>query len=258
MELIIAFFATGAIVLAFTFWRIGRFRTHSKFIRNLCDAYQCIGIDLSGDTLYTNCVSHKWTLNNIVGKKQGRVGRRFQDLLFYNPLTTTIWFSLFFGIGILVFGVVLVGLIEIAGFLLIIFLIGAFAIVRSGDAKASEDLLSMLHSHKIEELSKQDYAYAAMALDSIKKELILSFIVGSILVVFSPWSELAPVLAASIISTITVYLIWNPTIFLLEFSVPLAVLYLIAVWPILAIIIIFAIRKVRRSEEETDQRAPQV
>ena len=258
MEVTIAFFATGAVVLAFTFWRVGRFRAHSKFIRNLCDVYQCNDIYLSGDTSYTNCISHRWTLNNIVGKKHGRLGHRFQDLLFYNTFTTTIGFSLIFGIGIMVFGVILIRSIEIAGFLLIIFLIGAFAILGSGEAKASEDLLSMLRSHEIEELSKQDYAYAATALDSIKKDLILSFIVGSILVVFSPWGELAPVLAASIISTFTVYMIWNPTIFLSEFLVPLAVLYLMAAWPILAIIIIFGIRKVRRSAEETDQRVPQV
>jgi hypothetical protein len=258
MELTIAFFITGAVVLAFTFWRISRFRAHSKFIRNLCEVYQCNSIDLSGDTLYTDCISYRWTLNNIVRKKQGRLGRRFQDLLFYNTLTTTIWFSLLFSIGILVFAIILVRSIEIAGIYLIIILIGAFTIIGSGDAKTSEDLLSMVQSHEIKELSEQDYGYAVIALDSIKKELVLSFIVGSILVVSSPWGELAPVLAAWIIATFTVYMILNPAILLSEFSVVLALLYLAAAWPILTIIIIYAIRKVRGSKEDTDQRAPQI
>jgi len=258
MELTIAFFATGLVILSYTFWRIRRFRVHSKFIGNLGDVYQYNDINNSEDNLYTDCISHGWALNNIVRKKHGRLGHRFQDLLFYNTLTTTIWFSLIFGLGILVFGIILIRSIEIAGMLLIIFFIGVFTILGSGEAKTSEDLLSMLQSHKIEELSKQDYAYAAIALDSIKKELILSFIVGSILVVVSPWGELVPVLAAWIITTFTLYMMWNPTLFLSEFSVPLALLYLAAAWPVLTSIIIYAMHEVRGSEEETDQRAPQV
>ena len=258
MELTITFFATGVVVLAFTIWRIGRFRAHSKFTINLCDAYQCNGINLSGDALYTDCISHSWALNNIVGKKHSRLGSLFQDLLFYSTLTTTIGFSLILGTGILVFGVILVRSIEIAGTLLIILLIGVFAIIGSGEAKTSEDLLSMLQSHKIEELSKADNAYAAIAVDSIKKGITLSLIVGSLLVVISPWGELAPVLAAWIIATFTQYMIWNPTLFLSEFSIPLALLYLTAVWPGLTIVIIYAIRKVRKSEEETDQREPYI
>jgi hypothetical protein len=53
-------------------------------------------------------------------------------------------------------------------------------------------------------------------------------------------------------------MIWNPTLFLSEFSIPLALLYLTAVWPGLTIVIIYAIRKVRKSEEETDQREPYI
>ena len=248
----------GVVVLAFTFWKAGRFRTHSKFIRNLCDAYLCDGIDLSGDTLYTDCISHRWTLDNIVRKKHGRLGSRFQDSLFHSTLTTTIWFSLFFGIGILILGVILVRSIMIAGMILFIFLIGGFTILGSGGAKASEDLLSMLQTQDIEDLSRQDYAYAAVAQDSIKKELVLSFIVGSILVVLSPWGELVPVLLAWLIASFTTYMIWNPTMLLSEFSVPLALLYLTTVWPVFAIVIIYAIRKVRGSEEETNERAAQL
>lgn len=258
MELTIAFFTTGLVILSYNFWKIRRFRAHSNFIRDLCDVYQYNDINHTEDNLYTDCISHGWALNNIVRKKHSRLGHRFQNLLFYNTLTTTIWFSLIFGLGILVFGIILIRLIEIAGMLLIIFFIGVFTIIGSGDAKTSEDLLSMLQSHKIEELSKKDYIYAAIALDSIKKELILSFVVGSILVVVSPWGELVPVLAAWIIATFTLYVMWNPALFLSEFSVPLALLYLAATWPVLTIIIIYAIRKVRGSEEETDQRAPQV
>lgn len=258
MELTIAFFATGAAVLAFTIWRISRFRTYSDFVSNLCDAYQCTDIDLSGNTLYTDCVSYTWTLNNIIKKKRGRLGKRFQDLMFHDPFITTIWFSLVLGIGILSFGVVLVRSIQIAGMLLIIFTIGAFAVLGSGEVKTSEDLLSVLHSHKIEELSTQDYAYAAIALGSIKKGIYLSFIVGAILVVFSPWGELAPVVAGWIIATFTVYMIWYPTIFLAEFSAPIAILYLIAAWPALTLTIIYGIRKVRRSNEEMDERTLQI
>ena len=258
MELTIAFFATGLVVLSITFWRVRRFRVYSKFTRNLGEAYQCNDINHSVDNLYTDSISYRWALDNIVRKKHGRLGSRFQDLLFYNTFTTTIGFSLIMGIGILVFGVILVRSIEIAGMFLIIVLIGGFAILGSGEAKTSEDLLSMLQSYKIEELSKQDNAYAAIAVDSIKKGITLSLIVGSILVVISPWGELAPVLAAWIIATFTQYMIWNPTLFLSEFSIPLALLYLTAVWPGLTIVIIYAIRKVRKSEEETDQREPYI
>ena len=156
MEMTIAIFATGLAVLSFSFWRIRGFRAHSKFKRNLYDTYHSSDLNHSVDSLNTDSISHRWTMNNIVGKKHGRLGSRFQDLLFDSTLTATIWFSLIFGIGILVFGVILVRSIEVAGGLLIILFIGAFTILGSGDAKTSEELLSMLQSHKIEELSKQD------------------------------------------------------------------------------------------------------
>jgi hypothetical protein len=197
-------------------------------------------------------------MENLVKQKHGRLGRRFQDLLFHNTLSTALWFFSSFGIGILVFGILLVRSIEVAGMSLIVFFIGAFAILGTGEAKSSEQLLSMLQSQDIEELSEQDYAYAAIAHESIKTGLILSFIVGSFLVVFSPWGELAPVILGWIVATITVNLIWNPTMFLSEFSVPLALLYLIAMWPTVLIIIISIIRRVRGSEEHMEQGGQQV
>ena len=94
--------------------------------------------------------------------------------------------------------------------------------------------------------------------NNLGDKLVLSFIVGSILVVLSPWGELVPVLLAWLIATFTTYMIWNPTMLLTEFSVPLALLYLTTVWPVFAIVIIYAIRKVRGSEEETNERAAQL
>ncbi len=196
-------------------------------------------------------------MDNLVRKKHSGLGSRFQDLLFHNTLVTAMWFLLSFGIGILIFGVLLVRSIQVAGMSLIILLIGAFAILGSGEAKSSEQLLSMLQSHDIEELNEQDYAYAALARYSIKKGLILSFTVGLILIISSPWGELAPELLGWIIATFTVYMIWNPTMFLSEFSVPLALLYLTAVWPVLMVAIVYSIRRIRRSEEEIEERAPQ-
>ncbi|MHA2310812.1 MAG: hypothetical protein ACXADC_09140 [Candidatus Thorarchaeota archaeon] len=197
-------------------------------------------------------------MDNLVRRKHGRFGSRFQDLLFHDTFSTAICFFLSFGVGIMVLGILLVRSIEIAGTSLIILLIGAFTILGSGEAKSSEQLLSMLQSHEIQELSEQDYAYAKIAYDSIKRGLILSFIIGSFLVVFSPWGEFAPVALGWIIATITVNLIWNPTLFLSEFSVPLALLYLTAMWPIVMIIIISIVRRVRGSEEEVEQGGPQL
>ncbi|MHA3962919.1 MAG: hypothetical protein AM325_005190 [Candidatus Thorarchaeota archaeon SMTZ1-45] len=258
MELSIAFFVTGIAVLAFTIWRIYRFRIYSNFVSNLCDTYQCNDIDLSGNTLYTDCISHTWTLNNIIRKKHSRLGNRFQDLMFHDTFITTIWFSLILGIGVLIFGAVVVYSIQIAGILLVIFIIGAFASLGSGEVKISEDLLSTLYCHKIEDLSTQDYTYASIALGSIKKWISISIIVGSSMVVFSPWGELAPTVVGWIVSIITVYMIWYPTIFLAEFSAPIAVLYLIAAWPALILALIFGIRKVRKSNVEMVEPTLQV
>ncbi|MFX1605972.1 MAG: hypothetical protein ACFFDD_08685 [Promethearchaeota archaeon] len=258
MELTIAFFVTGAAVLIFTIWRISRFLAYSNFVNNLHDTYQCNDIDFSGDTLYTNCVSHTWTLNNIIRRKHSRLGNLFQDFMFHDTFITTIWVSLAIGIGVLIFGFVIVRSVQIAGMLLILFLIGAFAALGSGDVKNSEDLLSVLRSSRIEELSAQDYAYASVALGSLKKGISFSFTVGAILVAFAPWGNLAPGAAGWIIAAFTVYMIWNPTIFLAEFSAPIAILYLIAAWPALTLAIVFGIRKFRGSNEEIVERTIQI
>ena len=251
MELIIGFYATGIIVLSFTLWRIRKYLTYCKFIEELGDAYVYGSFDDSNTTNYTDCVSHSWIMNNVVLKKHGKLGQRFQDHMFDNTYATMIWFSLTLGIGILILGVVLVRSIQMAGMLLIIFLIGAFAILGSGDAKDSEDLLAMLQTQKIEDLQLHDYSYAIFALGSIKKRDILSAIIGMILVISAPYGEVILTLASWTIATLTVYFILNPTLFLSEFSIPMAILYLTAAWPILVFIIVSVAQKAKGSRGET-------
>jgi hypothetical protein len=258
MELIIAFLATGLLVIISTIWRIKRFREYSSFIKNLCDTYQCDNIDLSGDIRYTDCISHKWALENLVRRKHGKLGLRFQDLLFHNTLSTAIGFSLLFGLGILIFGVVLIRSIQIAGTMLFVFLIGGFAIIKSEEVHSSESLLSMLQNQEMENLTGQDYAYGKVAMNAIRKGIILSIIVGTILVVISPWGNLVPFWASWFIAELTLYLIWTPTMYISKFSFPLAILYMSAVWPVLAVTIIYAIQKIRGNEQETNERAVRI
>jgi hypothetical protein len=43
-----------------------------------------------------------------------------------------------------------------------------------------------------------------------------------------------------------------------KFSFPLAILYMSAVWPVLAVTIIYAIQKIRGNEQETNERAVRI
>lgn len=251
MELIIGFYATGIVVLSLTLWRIRKYLAYCKLIEELGDTYVYGNFDNSNTTNYTDCVSHSWIINNVVLKKHGKLGQRFQDHMFHDTYATMIWFSLTLGISILILGVVLVRSIQVAGTFLIIFLIGAFAILGSGDAKDSEDLLAMLQTHKIKDLQLHDYTYAIIALGSIKKRNILSAIIGTILVISAPYGEVILTLASWTIATLTAYLILNPTLFLSEFSMPIAILYLTAAWPLLVFIIIYVAQKAKGSRGET-------
>ncbi|MHA1906382.1 MAG: hypothetical protein ACW98Y_03730 [Candidatus Thorarchaeota archaeon] len=252
MELSLTFLATGIAIVVYHLWRARRLGKYSTLTESLASDYDVTDLDRSGDTSYTNCTSHRWVIDNLGRKKHGKLGSKLQERLFDKTLSTFIFIAFILGSGALIIGILLIRSIEVAGMSIFVILVGVLVILGPGDTKVSEELLLELSNHKIQELCREDYVYAQLALDSVRKWITRASVIGIAVIVISPWAEAIPMGIALAVSSFTTYIIWNPALVLSEISWPLAITYLVIVFPVMLYAITRVYRRIRRSYEESE------
>ncbi|MFW9848778.1 MAG: hypothetical protein ACFFF4_06540 [Candidatus Thorarchaeota archaeon] len=257
MELSLTFFATGGIIIFYNIWRARRLKMYTTLTKSLASEYDITDLDNTGQTSYTNCTSHKWVIDNLGRKKHGKFGTMFQERLFDNTLSTFMSLAFILGCGAMIFGILLIRSIEVAGMSLFVIFVGVMVVLGPGDAKVSEDLLLELSNYNVQDLCKEDYVYVELAIESVRRWIIIAIGIGASIVIISPWAENIPILVAGIIATITTYLIWNPALFLSEISFPLAIAYLSIILPLMFYTLTLLFRRVRSRDEEQNGQSIQ-
>ncbi len=226
---------------------------YSNLTKTLSSEYDITNLDNTGDTAYTSCTSHRWVMDNLGRKKHSRLGNIFQERLFENTLSTFIWLSFFLGSGALIFGLLLIRSIEIVGMSVFVIFVGVLVILGPGDAKVSEELLLELISHEIQDLCKEDYVYAQLALDSIRKWIITASAIGIAVMIVSPWAESIPLGLALGVAILSDIVLWRPALFLSELFFPLSILYLSAIIPFIGYSIIVITRRFRKGDKDSNE-----
>lgn len=257
LELNIAFLSTGLIVVAYTLWRTRRITEYKETMNMIQDEYDVESLDHSGETKYTQCKSHEWVIDNMVRKKHGRFGDWFQNQLHDNTLGAAMWVGLFMGMAAIILGLVLVRSIEIIGMAVFVFLVGSLIIIGPGGPKLSEELLQAIKSYSLNDLCEEDFIYVKISYDSIKGWLITSGILGIGIIIISPWAENIPIALALSISIFSEYILWAPALLLAEIWFPLSIIYLAGVMPILILILITIVRRIKGVESDKDTGAYQ-
>lgn len=252
MELNIAFTAIGILIIINTLWRSTKLEAYSRLMGSIAHEFDVKNMDFSGKTKYTDCISHEWIIDNSVRKKHSRLGLIFQDHLFNSTLAAALWVGYAIGIGYaIILALIFTRSIETLGLSIVVFIFGFFILLGPGSAKVSSELLDELTKHKIEDLCAADYVYAAISLSTIKKWLIKSGILGIAVLLASPFAELIPTGLAAAVSIFTVYVVWNPGLFLSQIWFPLALIYMAGILPAIFIIIWTALSRFHAGDVES-------
>jgi hypothetical protein len=228
MEYTFGFFLTGMFILIVTIYRMRKIKTHRRLQSNLRERYDVDGLDLSGRTRYASCFSHGWVMDNISKQSHSRFGVMLQEHLANNTLIAGIWIGIVVGLSSMFLTFFLVQSLRAIGTVIVIFVIGLMIALGPSGPRYSEDLLDAVSDNEIDELNAQDFVYVKLANETIQRSVILNFILAVLFIVLAPWGALLPSLLAQGIAFITVYLVWEPALFLLGINVAAALFYIAA------------------------------
>ncbi|MGY5865287.1 MAG: hypothetical protein RTV41_11850 [Candidatus Thorarchaeota archaeon] len=228
MEYTIGLLVTGVFILVVTLYRMRKLRSHRQLQHQLDDTYDVTGLDLSGNTRYSSCYSHTWVMDNITKSSHGRFGAMLQDHLANNTLLAGMWIGLVVGLSSMLLTFLLVQSLRAIGTVIVIFIVGFMIAVGPSGPRHSEELLDAVNENEIDELNAQDFVYVKIANDTIKKSVLVNVILAALFIVVAPWGPMLPSFLAQVVAIITVNLIWEPALILLEFHIAAALVYIAA------------------------------
>lgn len=217
---------TGVFILFVTLYRIRKVRSHRGLQHEIQDSYDVSGLDLSGNTQYISCYSHTWVMDNITKQSHGRFGAMLQDHLANSTLLAGMWIGFIVGISSMLLTFLLVQSLRAIGTVIIIFIVGFMIALGPSGPRYSEELLDAVMKKEIDELNAQDFVYVTIANNTVKRSAIINVTLAVVFIAIAPWGEMLPGLLAQGIAIVTVNLIWEPALYLLNYNVGIALIYI--------------------------------
>ncbi|MHA2024828.1 MAG: hypothetical protein ACW98U_02910 [Candidatus Thorarchaeota archaeon] len=227
-EYMIGLLSTGVFILIVTLYRMRKMRSHRRLQHQLRNTYDISGLDDSGKTRYVSCYSHTWVMDNITKKTHGRFGAMLQDHLANNTLLAGIWIGLIVGLSSMLLTFLLVQSLRAIGTVIVIFIVGFMIALGPSGPRYSEELLDAVMANEIDELNAQDFVYVKISNDTIKRSVLVNATLAVLFIVLAPLGAMLPSLLAQGIAIITVNMIWEPALFLLNFHFAAALAYIAA------------------------------
>ncbi|MFW9768995.1 MAG: hypothetical protein ACFFF9_14325 [Candidatus Thorarchaeota archaeon] len=250
MEFVFGLFVTGVFILIVTLYRMRNINRHRGLQDQLSNNYDVTGLDLSGNTRYVSCFSHKWVIDNVTKQSHSRFGSMLQDHLANNTLIAGIWIGIIVGSSSMLLTLFLVQSLRAIGTVIVIFIMGLMIALGPSGPRYSEELLDAIMDNDIEELNAQDYVYVKIANDTIRRAIIMNFSFSLLFIVLAPWGDLLPDFLAQGIAFVTVYLVWEPAIFLMGINIAASLFYIGALVGILSFVCLQMGRRLLQQEEK--------
>ena len=255
MLMTVAMVLLGLLALGFAIlWR-RRLTEFDPLISTMEQNFDTSDVDISGNKKYTNCISHKWVMKNVVRGDYSRSGESLSDFVGNNTLMGTMILGIAMGIGPVLLVLVMFQSFFVAGASLATVVIAVFVVRPSGEVGVSYNLLQFLEEQEYEELSKGDYAYAATSTSRIKRWSFTLIIIGIAALALAPIGDLLPDMVGFGIASY--FALFMQYIFLpiAEINFPLALMAFIVGVPLLPLILFAVFRivqsKVRARREPT-------
>lgn len=254
MLMTIAMILLGLLALGFAFlWR-RRLTEFDSLFSIMGQNFDISDVDISGNKKYTNCISHKWVMKNVVRGNYSRSGESLGDFIGENTLAGTIILGVVMGIGPVLLVLLMFQSFFVAGASLAAVIVAVFVVRPSGEVTVSYDLLQYLEEQEVQDLSKGDYAYAATSSSRIKRWSLSLILIGIVALVLAPVGDLLPeIIGLGIASYFALFMqyIFLP---IAAINFPLALMAFIVGVPLLPLVL-FAVSRVIRSKVR-DRREP--
>ena len=196
MFMLIAMALLGALSIAMAYSWHSRVSGLDGLFRVFRDKFGTDRIEISDEQLYTNCISHKWVLQNIVYAEGTGVGEILNSLLKDSTLLATVVLSLLMGPAMIIAVLILYNSFAFLGFSFAVVILAVFVVNPPGNVTMSYRLLKWLRSQEESELKTNDMAFATVSRDSVVMWTRVLVVVAGISFMIAPWAEVIPVLVA--------------------------------------------------------------
>ncbi|MGV9103771.1 MAG: hypothetical protein ACOC3C_06625 [Candidatus Thorarchaeota archaeon] len=226
MEVALALFFTGCYVLVFAIWRSMKLNSYSQLLSHFKDHFDFDKLNISDNAEYTECFSHRWVMKEIMTPHPSRLTGLFQDYVRENTLSASLAIGFILASSSMILVLILLGVVRALGFALPVFAIGMVLSLGSTSVNESEQLLNEVQSVFPSDIVVEDYPYVKIAYDTLRRWVMLSAAIGVGLLLISPFGEYVPTVMAYIVAQATRFVLWEPALFLLGYSVVLAILHL--------------------------------
>lgn len=200
MLIAMALLGTLSIVMAYS-WHT-KAASFDCLFQTFVDKFGSDRIEISEDHLYTDSISRKWVLKNIVFAQGTGVGEAFKNLLKNSTLLATVVLSLLMGPAMVVAVLILYNSFAFLGFSFAVVILAVFVIRPPGNVTMSYRLLKWLRSQEGSDLKTNDLAFARFSLDSVVTWTRILVIVAIVSFVVAPWAEVVPIVVAQGITSI--------------------------------------------------------
>ncbi|UCH03352.1 MAG: hypothetical protein JSW05_07065 [Candidatus Thorarchaeota archaeon] len=194
--MLIATALLGALSIAMAYSWHSRVAGLDGLFQTFADKFGSDHIEISDEQLYTDCISHKWVLENIVYAEGTGVGEVLMNLLWDSTLLATVVLSLLMGPVMVIAVLILYNSFAFLGFSFAVVILAVFVIMPPGNVTMSYRFLKWLHNQEESELKTNDMAFAKVSQNSIVMWARILVIVASISFMIAPWAEVIPVLVA--------------------------------------------------------------
>lgn len=194
--MLIAMALLGALSIATAYsWR-RRVADLDGFFRTLRNKFGSDRVEINDDQLYTDCLSRRWVLKNIIFAEGTGVGQALRNLLNNRTLLGMVVLLLLIGPVMVVAVLILYSSFAVLGFSLAIVIVAVFVIRPPGNVTMSYMLLRWLRNQEESELKANDMAFARVSFDSVARWTKILVIVACTSLMMAPWAEVIPLLVA--------------------------------------------------------------
>ncbi|MFW9850893.1 MAG: hypothetical protein ACFFF4_17335 [Candidatus Thorarchaeota archaeon] len=237
IEIAVSLGVTGVILIISAFGRLRHIKSFLSINRYLKETFDVDGLDLTGNTAYTDCFSHEWVVDKFSKVQHNRFGLWFQQQFLYSTLFTSLWFGIVVGVSAMLFGILVISSFLTLGTGIFIFFFGALIAMGPGGPKYSEELLLDLNKISKLDLSREDYPFVKIALTSISQWTLFSCIIGAIFLISAPYGTLLFDVSGAFLVHFGELVLWGPMYQLFDIFLPLGIIYISLIIPFIFIII---------------------
>jgi len=194
--MLIAMVLLGALSFAMAYsWR-RRVANLDGLFRTFRNKFGSDRAEITDDQLYTDCLSRRWVLKNIIFAEGTGVEQALRNLLNNRTLLGMVVLLLLIGPVMVVAVLILYSSFAVLGFSLAIVMVAVFVIRPPGNVTMSYMLLRWLRNQEESELKANDMAFARVSFDSVAMWTKILVIVACTSLMMAPWAEVIPLLVA--------------------------------------------------------------